>query len=332
MNRPPAHRIPRRLALPLLVALALSFTHCVAMAFPQGPLTLVVPFAAGGPTDTVARALARQMGSALGRPIRVENIAGLGGTRAPAELARQPGDGHLLMLHHIGMATAPTLYRSLPYQPLRDFEPIGLVVDAPMVLLTQPGLHVAGGRQFGASLRARAATLSVAYAGLGAASHLCGMLLGSVLQIDLISVPYKGTGPALRDLQKGAADLMCDQTTAAIGAIRDGSVRAHAVTTPRRLEVLPEIPTTAEIGLGGLQLSIWHGLYAQRGASPQAIHRLSVALREAVTSPAFVAAMSTLGVQPVRADQATPDAHRTLLAAQIARWRPVIHKAGQYAD
>lgn len=333
-------RIPaparRRTALARLAALALAWAIAggaqAEPAFPSRPLTLVVPFAAGGPTDTVARALATGLAAELGQPVEVANVAGLGGTRAPGLLARTTGDGHTLMLHHIGMATAPTLFRHLEYQPLRDFEPLGLVVDAPMVLLSRRDLGIRSARQFAAHVRAHQASLQVAYAGIGAASHLCGLLMGSVLQVDLISVPYKGTGPALQDLAQGAADLLCDQTTAAMAAIRSGAVVAYAVTTPQRLDVLPDLPTTAEAGLPGLQVSIWHGLYAPRGTPADAVARLSAALRGALARPAFVAAMSALGVVPVRAEQATPAAHRAWLAAQIATWRPILLKAGQFAD
>ncbi len=336
---PGLHHGLRRCLVPLLGVLA-----CIVAvvspppagaqpAFPSRPVTLVVPFAAGGPTDAVARTLAVELARVLGQPVDVDNRPGLGGTSATAALVQAGHDGgHTLLLHHIGMATAPTLFRQLPYDPLRDFEPLGLVADAPMVLLARPSLGLQSTRQLVAYVRANEATVSVAYAGLGAASHLCGLLLNSVLGVDLISVPYKGTGPALAHLERGGADLMCDQTTAAMRSIRDGKVRAFAVTLPQRLDVLPELPTTAEDGLAGLQLSIWHGLYAPRGTPAAAVSTLALALQEAVASPAFVSAMRQVGVVPVRPEHASPAHHRALLRSQIAKWRPILLKAGQFAD
>ena len=316
----------------VLAAAPLGRDPIAQPAYPARPVTMVVPFAAGGPTDAVARALASEMSRSLAQPVTVENRPGAGGTRAPAEVAKGAADGRTVLLHHIGMATAPTLFRQLGYDPQRDFEALGLVAEAPMVLLGRPGLPVTSGRQLPGWLRANEATVSVAYAGLGAASHLCGLLLNAVLRVDLISVPYPGTGPALKHLEQGGADVMCDQTTAAMRSIRDGKVRAFAVTMPQRLEILPELPTTVEDGMSGLQLAIWHGLYAPRGMPPEALVALSRALQMAVASPAFVAAMSQVGVVPVRAEQSTPAYHRTFLAAQISKWRPILLKAGQFAD
>jgi tripartite-type tricarboxylate transporter receptor subunit TctC len=299
---------------------------------PERPLTIVVPYAAGGPTDTVARKLAFELARVLDQAVEVRNLPGNGGTRAPAQMAAGAGDGQELLLHHIGMATAPSLFRQLGYDPVRDFEPVGLVADAPMVLLTSPRLPVSGGRELVAYLRAHQASLAVAYAGVGAASHLCGLMLGALLKVDLISVPYPGTGPALAHLEQGGADLLCDQTTATLKSIREGRVRAHAVTLPQRLEVLPELPTTTEQGLPGLQLSIWHGLYAPAGTPQAAVARLSRALQRAVASPGFLIAMSQAGVLAVPPEQATPAALRARLVAQIAAWRPLIQRSGQFAD
>jgi tripartite-type tricarboxylate transporter receptor subunit TctC len=205
--------------------------------YPSRPITLVVPFAAGGPTDAVARHLAAAMSPLLRQPIVIDNRAGLGGTQAPAAMARGPADGYTILLHHIGMATAPTLFRGLTYDPQRDFEPVGLVASAPMVLLTHPSVPATSTRQLIAYLRANEATVAMGYAGPGAASHLCGLLLTTVLRLDLIAVPYKGTGPALAALEKGAADLLCDQTTAAMPAIRSGKVKVFAGDDTRTCRV-----------------------------------------------------------------------------------------------
>src|SRR5690606_14376162 len=204
-----------------------------------------------GPTDTVARALAAALGEQLGRPVVVENVAGAGGTAGSAAVARAAPDGATLLLHHIGMATAPALYRSLPYDPRRNFEPIGRVADVPMTLVARPGWPVPDAVAAMQYIRRHQDSLVVAYAGLGAASHLCGLLLSLSLGVDLIQVPYRGTAPALQDLQESRADLMCDQTTNTGGAIRAGRIRAIAVTSGRRLAGLPQLPTMAEAGAGG---------------------------------------------------------------------------------
>jgi tripartite-type tricarboxylate transporter receptor subunit TctC len=295
-------------------------------------LTLLVPFAAGGPTDTVARALGAALAEQLARPVQVENLAGAGGTAGAAAVARARPDGATLLLHHVGMATAPVLYRSLPYHPRRDFAPIGRIVDVPMTLVARPDWPAAEAGAAVRYIRRHQHGLVVAYAGLGAASHLCGLLLSVALGVDLIQVPYRGTGPALQDLQEGLADLMCDQTTNTGGAIRAGRIRALAVTSPRRLAGLPQLPTMAEAGIGGLELSIWHGLYAPRGTPALVVATLSRALQDALESPSFIRSMSGMQVVIARRDQATPTALAELLESETARWGPILRKAGQYAD
>ena len=314
------------------VVLAVAWSSTAKADFPSRPVTIVVPFAAGGPTDAVARHLATAMTRQLGQTVEVENQPGLGGTQAPTAIAKASADGHTLLLHHIGMATAPALFRRLGYDPQKDFEPIGVVVDAPMVLLAHPSVPATSAKQLIEYVKRNEATVTIGYAGPGAASHLCGLLLASVLRVDLISVPYTGTGPALAALERGSTDLLCDQTTAAMPSISAGRIRAFAVTTPQRVQVLPELPTTTEQGIAGLQLAIWHGLYAPRGTPAPVIATLSRALQESVTSPAFVAAMSQVGAVPVPAEQATPKQLRQLLSSQTAKWRPLIVKSGQFAD
>ena len=295
-------------------------------------MTLVVPFAANGPTDTVAQVLAAALGEQLGRPVVVENVAGAGGTAGSAAVARALPDGATLLLHHIGMATAPALYRSLPYDPRRDFEPIGRIADVPMTLVARPGWPASDAVAAMRYIRRHQDSLVVAYAGLGAASHLCSLLLSLSLGVDLIQVPYRGTAPALQDLQESRADLMCDQTTNTSGAIRAGRVLALAVTSPRRLAGLPALPTMGEAGVRGLELAIWHGLFAPGGTSPAVLARLSLSLQAALESPSFVRAMSEMQVVIASREQATPAALGALLASETARWAPILRKAGQYAD
>jgi len=298
----------------------------------QRPLTLVVPFAAKGPTDTVARALAVALGPRLGRTVVVENLAGAGGTAGAAAVAAASPDGGTLLLHHVGMATAPVLYRNLPYDPQRDFAPIGRIADVPMTLVARPGWPVTDAQSAVRYIRRNQGTLVLAYAGLGAASHLCGLLLSLSLGVDLIQVPYRGTAPALQDLQAGRADLMCDQTTNTGVAIRNRSILPLAVTSARRLVLMPELPTMAEAGVRGLELAIWHGLFAPAGTPPAVVARLSQALQGALEAPDFVRHMDEMQVVIAGREQATPAALGGLLAAEIVRWTPILRKAGQYAD
>jgi tripartite-type tricarboxylate transporter receptor subunit TctC len=296
------------------------------------PITLVVPFAAKGPTDTVARALAAAMVERTGYPVVVENRSGAGGTAGAAWVARASPDGLTLLVHHIGMATAPVLYRTLPYDPRQDFEPIGRIVDVPMTLVARPGFPALTLADAVRHIRRNQDTLIVAYAGLGAASHLCGLLLSGALAVDLIQVPYRGTGPALADLQSGQADLMCDQTTNTAEPLREGLIQGLAVTSPRRLAGLANLPTTAEAGLPGLELSIWHGLFAPRGTRREVVGQLALMLQAALASPAFVRRMSDLQVIVASQEQASPAGLKALLAGETARWSPILRKAGQYAD
>ena len=301
--------------------------------FPSRPVTLVIPYAQGGPTDQVARPLARELSRVLGREVRLRYAGGEGGTLGPRKLLAEGGDdGHALLLHNIGMASAPTLYRRLGFDPQRDFEPVGLVADAPMMILGRRDLPPRDARELWTYIRRNEATLAVAYGGPGGAGQLCGLMLEAALGVRLIWVPYTGTGPALADLRRGRADLLCDQTTHALKALEAAQARAYALTAERRLALLPDLPVSAEAGIGSVRIVVWHALYAVAGTPAPVIRRLSAALQAAVESPAFVAAMSQVGVVPAQAAQATPAALRTHLDREIARWRPLIVRTGQYAD
>lgn len=320
-------------ALWLLVAATWLLPAAAALAAPaHQPITLVVPFAAKGPTDTVARALAAAMSEQSGHAVVVENRSGAGGTAGAASVARAMPDGLTLLLHHIGMATAPALYRSLPYDPRRDFEPIGRIVDVPMTLVARPGFPARTLVDAIRHIRRHQDSIVVAYAGLGAASHLCGLLLSMALDVDLIQVPYRGTGPALLDLQSSQADLMCDQTTNTGEPIRAGRIQGLGVTSPQRLAGMPDLPTVAEAGIRGLELSIWHGLFAPRGTPREVIGQLAQVLQAALMSPVFIRSMNDMHVVIASREQASPIGLRALLASETARWAPILRKAGQYAD
>jgi tripartite-type tricarboxylate transporter receptor subunit TctC len=300
--------------------------------YPTRTITMIVPFAAGGPTDTVARLVAQSMSVSLGQTVVVENIGGAGGTLGAQRTAQARPDGYNILLHHIGMSTIPTLYRRVPYDAINGFETIGLVTEVPMTLIGRGNLPAQNMAELVALVKREGEKLNYANAGIGAASHLCGLLLMQALGTRMTTVPYRGTGPAMNDLLAGTVDLMCDQTTNTTEQIKSGSVRAFAVTTPERLEALPDVPTAAQGGLPGFEVSVWHGLYAPKGTPGPIIERLNQALLAALADPNVGTRFAALGTAPVPAARATPQAHREFWQADIAKWRPLIQAAGQYAD
>jgi len=303
-----------------------------AQDYPTKPISLIVPFAAGGPTDTVARLIAQNMSTTLKQTVIVENAGGAGGTIGATKAARSPADGYTLFLHHIGQSTAPSLYRKLPYDAVKDFEPIGLVTDVPMTIISKKDFAPKDMKELIAYVKANKDKVTYANAGVGSASHLCGMLLMTAMQSDVTTVPYKGTGPAMNDILGGQVDFMCDQTTNTTGQIKAGKVKVFAVTTPKRVPSLPDVPTAQEAGLPGFDLAVWHGLYAPKGTPKAVIDKVAAALQTALKDPTIKARFAELGTEPVSADQATPDALRKKLVSQIDVWSPIIKKAGVYAD
>jgi tripartite-type tricarboxylate transporter receptor subunit TctC len=315
----------------LAAALAALALPAAAQTWPSRPVSIIVPFAAGGPTDAVARLISEAMSRDLGQNVLVENVGGAGGTLGAARVAAARPDGHTLLLHHIGMATIPTLYRRLPYEPMA-FETIGLVTPAPMTVVVRKDHPAQTFQQLVAWIRDKKEDANLGNAGLGAASQLCGTLLQYLLQTPMTTVPFRGTGPAMTELLAGRIDVMCDQTTNTVENIKAGSIRVLAVTTPARLAVLPDVPTTAEVGMPDLQVSIWHGLYAPRGTPAAIIDRANAALRVALRDEKVVARFAELGLVPEPAERANPAAHRAFWQAEVAKWRPVLQSAGQYAD
>ena len=304
----------------------------LAQDYPTKTISIIVPFAAGGPTDTVARLIAQSMTATLKQSVIVENASGAGGTIGANKAAHAPADGYTLFLHHIGHSTAPSLYRKLPYDAVKDFEPIGLVTDVPMTIISKKDWAPKDMKELIAYIKANKDKVTYANAGLGSASHLCGMLLMTATQTELTTIPYKGTAPAMNDILGGQVDFMCDQTTNTTGQIKGGKVKVFAVTTPKRVPSLPEVPTAQEGGLPGFDLAVWHGLYAPKGTPKAVVDRLTAALQAALKDPLVKSRFADLGSEPVSADQATPDALRKKLAAQIDVWNPIIKKAGIYAD
>jgi tripartite-type tricarboxylate transporter receptor subunit TctC len=322
-----AHRFAAALGLSLgLVASAL------AQQYPTKPITLIVPFAAGGPTDTVARSLGQAMSKTLGQSIVVENVGGAGGTVGATRARNAAADGYTLFLHHIGMSTAPTLYRKLNFNPLTDFEYIGLVVDVPMTLIARSDFPAASFAEFLKYARDNKARMNLANAGIGSASHLCGLLFMSAIDTDFTTVPFSGTAPAMNALLGKQVDFMCDQTTNTTGQIAANSVKVFGVTSRARVATLANVPTLQEQGLKGFEVGVWHGLYAPKNTPNPVIDRVSAALQAAGKDAEFTKRMADLGATVYPAAQMTPAALHSHLKGEIERWAPIIKKAGTYAD
>jgi tripartite-type tricarboxylate transporter receptor subunit TctC len=308
-----------------------------AQSFPgTTPITLVVPFAAGGPTDKVARDFAEALRKPLGGAVVVvENVGGAGGTLGAAKVAKSAPDGHTLLLHHIGMATSPALYRKMPYNTLEDFEYVGMINDVPMTLVGRSNLPASNMADLRKWIDANKGKINLANAGLGAASHLCGLLFQQSVAVDMTTVPYKGTAPAMTDLLGGQVDLMCDQTTNTTGQIESGKIKAFAVTTTKRLTTptLKNLPTLDESGLKGFDVTIWHGLYAPKGTPKAVVDQINTALRAALKDGDFLKREEALGAVVITdAARLSPAGHKKFVEAEINKWGPVIKAAGMYAD
>jgi tripartite-type tricarboxylate transporter receptor subunit TctC len=324
----PRRRITRTRPLAVLAVLSLAIAACTGGGYPDREITVVVPFAEGGPTDTVTRLIAEPMSAELGQQIVVQNVEGAGGTVAAEQVANAEPDGYTVLMHHIGMSTAPTLYPDLAYDPLEDFEQIGLVTEVPMTIIGSPNFEPNTLEELITYVEENIDTVTYANAGVGAASQLCGLLFESATGLDLTEVPYDGTGPAMDDLLGDQVDFMCDQTTNTAERILGGEVKAYAVTTPERIEALPDVPTTEEEGLNDVQVTVWHGLYVPAGTPQEIVDELNAALITALGDEEVISRLGELGTAPVPEDRATPEAHREQLRSQTELWRPIIEDAG----
>ena len=319
----------------LFTAVVLLGAAGAALAeYPEKPITVVVPFAAGGPTDKVARDLAEVLRKQLGQTIVIENVGGAGGTLGAAKVAKSSPDGYTVLLHHIGMATSPALYRKLPYDTLGDFEYLGMVNEVPMTLIGRSTLPVSNFAELRKWIDANKGKINLANAGLGAASHLCGLLFQQAVAVDMTTVPYKGTAPAMTDLLGGQVDLMCDQTTNTSQQIESGKVKAFGVTTPKRLSTpaLAKLPTLDESGLKGFNVAIWHGMYAPKGTPKAVVDKLNSALRAALKDADFIKREEAMGAVVVTDARLGGPEHKKFVEAEINKWGPAIKAAGQYAD
>ena len=304
----------KRLLL-FLSFVALSATAAGAQEYPSKVITMVVPFTAGGPTDTVARLLGAPMTKALKQQVIVENVGGAGGTIAANRVAKATPDGYMILIHHVGMSTAPALYRKLLYNPMTDFEPIGLINEVPMTIVSRRDFPPKDLKELIAYVKANKDKVTYANAGIGAASHLCGMLFMTAIQTDLTTVPYKGTADVIKDLLGGQVDFSCDQTTNTTSQIKADKIKVYGVTTKTRLASLPNIPTVDEAGIKGFEVAVWHGLYAPKGTPKPVIDTLVKALQVALKDATVKQRFADLGTEPVAESRATPEALRAQLKA-----------------
>jgi tripartite-type tricarboxylate transporter receptor subunit TctC len=321
--------------LALIAVGLLAVVHAHAQTFPSKTITIVVPFAAGGPTDRSARDLAEALRKPLGGvTVVVDNVAGAGGSIGANKVAKAAPDGHTLLLHHIGMATMPTLVRNIPFKVESDFEYLGMVSDVPMTLIGRPTLPAKNFKDLTAWIGQNKGKVNLGNAGVGSASHLCGLLIQNALQADMTTVPYKGTAPAMTDLIGGQIDLMCDQTTNTSSHIEAGKVIGYGVTTAKPLTTaaLKDLPTLSDAGLKGFEVVVWQGLYAPKGTPTEVVVKLNSALKAALKDADFIKKQEGLGAIIVTGKRLDVDEHKKFVAAEIARWSPVIKAAGVYAD
>ena len=315
-----------------VVALALAMASITAFAFPDRPVTIVVPYAAGGSTDVLARLLAEAMTRDLGQQVVVENAGGAGGTIGTAKVVRAPNDGYTLLLHNMGIAAAPALYAKLSYDVNRDLEPIALAGDVPMILVRNKNFAPASLGDFVKRMKAQPGEVKFAHAGIGATSHLCAMLLNQMAGTTVTMVPYRGTGPALQDLVAGNVDVLCDQPVATGPHIQSGALKPYAMATKQRLTTMPEVPTFEEAGMSGFELSVWHGIYAPKGTPAAVVERLNKAVRFAFSQPTLAKRLSDMGVVIPPPERLQPETLRQHTATELKRWDPIIKAAGAKAE
>jgi tripartite-type tricarboxylate transporter receptor subunit TctC len=319
----------RSLAFSLLLALAVGLTgQAQAQGFPNKTITLILPAAAGGPSDTVARLIAESMTRTLGQTVIVENVAGASGTVGMARVAKSAADGYTIAVWHIAQATAPALYDNLKYDVLTEFDHIGRITDVPMTLVSKTALPTTTAAELLAWIKSQGDKATYGHAGIGSASHLCAMLLSKELGVQMTGVAYRGTGPAMNDLLGGQFDIMCDQTTNTTNQIKDGKIRGYAVTTKTRVSSLPDLPPLDQVGMPGFEVSAWHAMWAPKGLPQEATDKLVGALQAALKDPKVVERFQSLGTEPVPASQATPTALKAQVAAEVPKWAAVIKAAG----
>lgn len=319
------HRAGRAVAVG---AALLGLPLAVHAAFPDKPVTLVIPYAPGGSTDVLARLLSEAMARDLGQPVLVENAAGAGGTLGTAKVARAAPDGHTVLFHNTGIAIAPSLYSKVPYDVMRDLEPVASAGDVPMILVRSAKFEPATLTDLIRHMKAKPGETRFAHAGVGSTSYLCALLFGRSAEVTSTMVPYRGTGPALTDLLAGNVDLTCDQPVSTSQHLASGMLKAYALAAPERIPSQPAVPTFAEAGMANFNLAVWHGFYAPRGTPQPVVERLNAAVRAALASPAVVRRLAEMGVVIPQGERLKPESLRTLTASELKSWAPILQAAG----
>jgi len=312
----------------LLLLLLSPVTLTFAQEYPSRPITLVVPFSAGGPGDVIARLLGTSMSATLKQAVVIENVVGAGGTLGTNRVAKAPPDGYTLLLMHVGQATAPALYAKLPFDPIGDFAPIGMVTDVPMILVARPNFPAKDLKELVAHIRAQGDKVTYGNVGLGSASHLCGLMFMSTVEARLTPVYYKGGGPALNDIIAGHIDVYCDPATGPTPYIQAGTIPGYAITSRKRVTTLPDLPTAAEAGVPAFDVTTWYGLYAPRNTPKAIVDALVDALKKALKDPPLVNRFAELSMTPVEEERATPAALDAFLRAETVKWSRIIKQAG----
>jgi len=322
-------RAASRLSTIALILLGTVGTIDTASAeFPERPITLIVPFPAGGPTDALARVLGQRMTEELKQPIVVENLGGAASVLGTARAAKAAADGYTILINDLALASAPALKSNLPFDIRADFIPLGLVNAGPMVLIGRKSLLADTAQLLFAKIKAEKDNVKLGHGGIGTNSHMCGLLIQRALGVKVTSVSYRGTGPAMNDLVGGTLDIICDQSTTAIPQVRAGSVVAYGVTSTTRVAAIPDVPTLAEASLVGFDFVIWHGLYAPKGTPDNVMQTLNHALNSSLDDPAIRKRYEEMGRTEFAADQRTPTVHKARLDVEIERLRKLLHDAG----
>ncbi len=317
----------------LAAALGLAASAQAQGAYPSRPVTMIVPFAAGGPTDIVARIVSDHMSRTLGQQIVIENVAGAGGTTGIIRAGQQSPDGYTIMMGHMGThGAAPALYPILKYDPTKDFAPIGLAAGTPIVIVAKKDLAPGDLKAFIDYAKANQTKLNAAHAGVGSVSHSTGILLNSIIGIKPTLVAYRGTGPALNDLMTGTVDYMADQIVNVAPQVQAGTIKAYAIATPERSPALPNVPTTKEAGLPGYEVSAWNAIFAPKNTPQPVVARLADALDKALDDETTRKRILDLGGTVPSKTERTPAALQKLVESEVARWTPVLKEAGAAAQ
>jgi len=312
----------------ILLVLLTPCGASIANDYPARPVTLIVPFSAGGPGDVIARILGGAMSATLKQSIVIENVVGAGGTLGTNRVAKAAPDGYTLLLMHVGQATAPALYAKLPFDPVGDFAPIGLVTDVPMILVARPNFPAKDLRDLITTIRNAGDKITFGNVGLGSASQLCGLMFMSTTDTKLTQIYYKGGGPALNDVIAGHIDVYCDPATGPTPYIQSNTIKGYAITSKKRVATLPDVPTSADAGVPEFDVTTWYGLYAPRGTPKPVVAQLTGALQTALKDPALISRFAELSMSPVDSSRATPDALESFLKSEIGKWGRIIKAAG----